>query len=75
MGEHELSMESPCVDGAVLAAQAIFQPPLVNHHSQEYHAPSVFTSHVADILKTPVFVTLAAYCLEEGFHEGNLSLL
>src|SRR5579864_178242 len=59
--------------GCPKGAQPIFQPPLVNHHSQEYHAPSVFTSHVADILKLRSSSHWAAYCLEEGFHEGNLS--
>jgi hypothetical protein len=41
--------------------------PLVNHHLQEYHAPSVFTSHVADILKTSVFITSGHIVPEEGF--------
>jgi hypothetical protein len=29
------------------------QTTLVNHDRQEYHAPSVFASHVADVLKNP----------------------
>jgi hypothetical protein len=52
------------------ARQALFvskKRPLVNHHLQEYHAPSVFTSHVADILKTSVFITSGRIVPEEGF--------
>ena len=48
--------------------------PLVNQHSQEYHAPSVFTSHVADILKTSVFYHVGPQtALRRDIHEGNLS--
>jgi hypothetical protein len=47
-GEHESSMERLFAEGD-WSAQVDFNLPLVNHHSQEYHAPSVFTSHGADI--------------------------
>src|ERR1051326_7189708 len=47
---------------------------LVNRQFQEYDAPSAFTSRGADILKLRSLLRWAAYCPEEGFHEGNLSL-
>lgn len=37
-------------NGALIGCSAVpIALGLVNRHSQEYHAPSVFTSHVADI--------------------------
>src|ERR1051326_2837296 len=48
--------------------------PLVNHHLQAYHAPSVLASHAACYLQN--FGRLsrwAAYCLEEGHMRGTLA--
>ena len=47
-------MECLATESGTTAVRGNFTDPLVNQNPQEYHAPSVFTSHVADILKTSV---------------------